>query len=455
MQLSQTPLNQIIKKSFQVSLSVGMTRFVQMISAFIGMLMVAHLGHDQLAASALITPIQALIFVIGASLITAVGILAAKAFGAKENENAGKCFRNGIVIALGLSVVIDVILYNADKILLCLGQPESSVMLAQQYFTVFMLAAPLFMCVFVFQQFLIAVDRKRLIVLMSFLSLIVTTILAYGLIYGHFGLPKLGISGLALSTTIWGLLSVIIYATYLFSNPYFYQFNLLTSLEIIQLSQIQQMLKIGLPIALQSASDILSFLAITFMIGWLGNNDLAIQQVVNQYFLLLVVPILALSQTSSILVAQSYGAKNVSDIKRYGNTILVIGLFFALVVMLLFTIFPDKLILFYAGTDHDFTPELMHLASTILILTGSRLFLDTIIEVKVGSLRGILDVHFPMIVSIINAWIICIPLAYIFCFTFNLGLIGISIAGIIMMFIGAVILYLRWAYKSQNIVWKS
>ncbi|MCF6766627.1 MATE family efflux transporter [Thiotrichales bacterium 19S3-7] len=455
MQIQQTPINQIIQKSIQVSLSVGMTRFVQMISSFIGMLMVAHLGHDQLSASALITPIQALIFVIGASLITSVGILSAKAFGAKEYTAAGKCFHNGFVIALGLSIIIDIILYYADTILIFLGQPEASVNLAQQYFNIFIIATPLYLCIFVFQQFLIAVDRKRLIVLMSFLSLPVTAILSYGLIYGHLGLPKLGISGLAWSSSIWGLLSIIIYASYLFGSTYFHPFRVFSSFETIQLSQIKQMLKIGLPIAFQSASDILSFLAITFMIGWLGNNALAIQQVVNQYFLLLVVPILSLSQTSSILVAQAYGAKNLFDIKRYGNAILTIGLFFALIVMLLFIIFPDHLILFYAGDDHSFTPDLLHLASIILILTGSRLFLDTIIEVKVGSLRGILDVHFPMIISVILSWIICIPLAYIFCFTFNLGLIGISIAGIIMMLVGACILYIRWVYKTQTIQWKN
>ncbi|MCF6767565.1 MATE family efflux transporter [Thiotrichales bacterium 19S11-10] len=447
----QTPSSQIIKKSLQVSLSVGMMRFVQMISAFIGMLMVAHLGHNELAASAFITPIQALVFVIGASLISSVGILTAKTFGAKQHKSAGQYLINGIAIALGLSIIIDIALLNIDHLLLLLNQPKESVLLAQQYFNIFTLATPLFLLIFVFQQFMIAVDRKRLIVMMSFIGVIITAFLSFCLIFGKLGMPKLGIQGLAYSTTIWGVISVITYLTYLFNHSYFKPFGIFTHKIKIQIDTIKQLLKIGFPIALQSANDIFAFLILTIMIGWLGSDALAIQQVINQYFLLLVVPILALSQTSSILVAQSFGAKSLFNIKRYSNTILLIGLFFAMIVMGVFILFPHDLILFYAGNDHSFTEPLLNLATIILVLTGSRLLLDTIIEVKIGSLRGILDVNFPMLLSIIMSWVVGMPLAYIFCFTLGWGFVGLTVAGIVMMFISAAILYLRWVNKTKNL----
>ena len=120
-------------------------------------------------------------------------------------------------------------------------------------------------------------------------------------------------------------------------------------------------------------------------------------------------------------------------------------------VTLICTLFPHQLILFYVGKDHGFTPDLLHLATIVLILTGSRLVLDTIIEVKVGSLRGMLDVKFPMVLSIVITWGLGVPLAYVLCFSLKQGLIGITVSGIIVMGISAVALYFRWLSKTRSL----
>ncbi|WP_119327695.1 MATE family efflux transporter [Cysteiniphilum halobium] len=458
MEQSNTPLNQLIKKTLQVSFSVGMTRFVQMLTVFIGMIMVARLGCKALAASAYITSIQGVIFMMGASLITAVGIMAAQGFGAKNIELCAKSFRNGLALAFALSIVVVLILLNVNHLLFALGQPKAVVEIAQQYFNAYVFAAPIFMFVIVMQQFVIAVDRKRLVVIMSFLGLFIIPLLSYCMIFGKLGFPHFGIQGLAFAYTAWAVICLSIYIFYIVTNSYFKKYALFSPSKghgFFELQFIKKLLNIGLPIALQSVSDLLSFLALTIIVGWLGSTDLAVQQIVNQYFLLLVLPILSLSQTSSILLSQAYGAKNKADISRYANVILCIGLLFSSIIMLLFILLPHQLIVLYAGYNHGFNPKLLSLATMILILTGSRIWLDTIIEIKIGSLRGILDVRFPMLLSIIMAWLIGIPLAYVFCFSFNWGLIGITIAGIISMLISAIILSLRWRYQSNAVVFES
>ncbi|ASK79263.1 hypothetical protein CF386_09335 [Paraphotobacterium marinum] len=454
MENSKSPLNIIIKKSLQVSLSIAMTKFIQVISGFIGMIMIAHLGNKELAASAMITPIQAFIIVVSANLLTSVGILISKSYGARDMKQIGAYFKSGLIAALLLSIFIDIVLYKIDFILNAFHQPSSIITLVQSYTNVYMITTPLIMIALVFQQFLIAVERKKIIVLMSLVSLFVINFFSYSLIYGNFGLPKLGIPGLAWSTTIWLFFAIITYSIYILKNIYFIKFEILKP-SYNQFKYLLRIFKVGFPMTIQSTSEMLQLLTITFMVGWLGTNELAIQQIVNQYFILLVVPIFALSQSSSILISQSYGAQNKMDITQYGHTLLTIGLFFASLVMILFISIPQKMILFYVGQDNTFTPEMLNLASVILILTGSRLLLDTVISIKIGSLRGILDMKFPMYVSILTSWLLTIPLAYLFCFQLNFGLKGITYASIIMMLINSIILLKRWAHKSKSIAWES
>ena len=92
------------------------------------------------------------------------------------------------------------------------------------------------------------------------------------------------------------------YITYLLKSNYCKQFFSQKMSEFFQWYLVRRLTKIGLPIGVQATSEVLAFSAITIMIGWLGSEELAIQQMAVQYFILLVVPIFALSQASSILV---------------------------------------------------------------------------------------------------------------------------------------------------------
>ena len=201
------------------------------------------------------------------------------------------------------------------------------------------------------------------------------------------------------------------YITYLLKSNYCKQFFSQKMSDFFQWYLVRRLTKIGLPIGVQATSEVLAFSAITIMIGWLGSEELAIQQMAVQYFILLVVPIFALSQASSILVGKAYGAQNKLDIRRYSNALLGICLLLTMIDVLIFVLFPHELIIFYVGHDIHLSNTSLQLAITIFILTGCRLLIDSIIIVKSGSLRGMLDVKFPMMLSVSLNWIIGLPLA--------------------------------------------
>ncbi len=438
-------MNLILKRSCQMAFSLGLQRTIQTVMNFLGMLMIARLGHEALAASALIFMVQSLAGFFGSAFLSCIGIKTAQSFGAKRYNDVGKCFRNGIVLALILSLVIDLIIWSIGPILLLLHQPVATVLFAQKFFNIYLLVVPLAMILTVLVNIVISVDKKKFFLSVFFISSLIWLLSSYTLIFGHWGMPKLGVAGYAYAMLIGAVVSIISYGLYLLKANYFNKFSLKASSPYFEWSFIKGLAKIGFPIGVHVFSIVFFGTITTIMVGWLGNNALAVQQIIGQYFLLLVVPVLSIAQASTVLVAQSYGAKNPLDARRYAKTTLIISLLFTAIVMLVLLVFPHQLIHFYVGGNNSkFSQPLLQLAVTLLIITGSRLIFDSLLENSTASLRGISDVKFPALLNIIITWPILLPLSYLTMFTLGWGLIGLNICMVAGYMVQATILYIRW-----------
>src|SRR3990167_10829035 len=89
----------IIKRTWQLAFAVSLSRLLNMIIGFTGILMVARLGHNALAASALISSTQATIFLISIAMLFSIGVVIGHAYGGKRYEEIGSVFQQGLLLA--------------------------------------------------------------------------------------------------------------------------------------------------------------------------------------------------------------------------------------------------------------------------------------------------------------------------------------------------------------------
>lgn len=73
------------------------------------------------------------------------------------------------------------------------------------------------------------------------------------------------------------------------------------------------------------------------------------------------------------------------------------------------------------------SPEVIALASGMLIVAAFFQISDGVQVVGLGVLRGLSDVKVPTLVTLIAYWIIALPMAYVFGFIFDWGTIGVWI----------------------------
>lgn len=440
-----------IAETLKLSLPLIVSNLISVLVTFLGVLMLGKLGDTALAASALITSTQSTVFVISMGLLFSISVMVGHAYGAKNYFEIGSIAQQGYLLALMLAIPVIAVLWNIGHILTFLKQPPELIHFVANYFRAFSFGVPAMLCGVCSIQFMMGYAKRVVILIISSCNLIFVVSLGGSLIYGKFGLPQLGITGLGVA---WAIQSWLILAGFMIFLLVKKEFRVceLFKLRITKTFVIlKKLLQIGWPICVQMGCELLTFFTVTIMAGWISADALAARQISVQYTLLMILPLLAISQASGVLVSRAMGAKRPQDVKHYGNYAIILGLIISSMTCALFLIFPRHLASLFVNSALPENINILHLSVILLMIAAAGQIIDGIRNVCTGSLRGLYDTKFPMQMSFICLWLIGLPLAYVLAFPLHMGIIGLSLAFNVSVAVGAIILYKRWSNKNHAI----
>jgi MATE family multidrug resistance protein len=163
-------ISEINKKLIPLALSMAGSQLVTVSSGFLCMTMLATLGHEVLAASALIFSTQISVIVIGMSFLFSLSVLISHAYGKKQYFSVGQFVQHGWTLSVLLSIPMIIFFWNIDAVLLFFGQPKVIVKIVQQFFYAYTLRViPLLLGV-CNQQLCYGVRKQRIDILANICS---------------------------------------------------------------------------------------------------------------------------------------------------------------------------------------------------------------------------------------------------------------------------------------------
>lgn len=446
----KTTFSHIYKRLISIALPMASVQFITMASSFLCIAMLARLGHDVLAASALFFSAQMAIMGTGMSILFSLGILVGHAYGAKEYLNIGNYVQQGWSLGILISLPIIIIYLNIESILLLLGQSSLHAHIVKTYFHAYAWGVIPFLFAISNQQLCYGIRKQNLVTITNLLCVIILLPTAYVLIYGKFGFPKLGVAGLGYAMAIQG------WFYFIFTTACFYLINDFKKFDLFRYrvhrnwGYLKRMFAMGWPISLQTGGETLSFVFAATMIGWLGSQSLAASQIVTQYRFLILIPIFALSQACGVLVGYACGEKKFHEVKLLGQASILLTLMITGVIALIFLFLPSHLASFYMNVTDPTNATVMHMVTGLFFIVAFAQIIDGIRNVLTGSLRGLFDTRYPMLAGILALWLLGMPLAYTLAFPCHLGVIGITLGSTLGMTIGLILVLLRWYRLSNN-----
>jgi MATE family multidrug resistance protein len=445
-QLSTTHDSLLLLK---LAMPLILTGLIQSAIVFFTTLFLAHLGQDILAASSLVSWLFGTIAVIAFGTLSSINVLVAHARGQNNQENIRHIARDGLILACLLSVPTVILLWCMPPIFLFLGQPQEIVNLAEAYLHALAWGIVPYFISLAFLEVIIGIGHTRVILYFTILSVALNILCSYLLIFGKYGFPELGISGAGWALTASDCLASIILLVFIFTHKeYKSYFSRIFYFD--GNSYVLELLKIGLPMGLMYCIEIAFFFILVLLMGLLGSDIQAANQVALQYLGICTSMIFSFAQAITIRIAHLTGAKEIDRAEQTSRIGIAMTLGLATISSILYWFFPSFLISIDLNIKDPANLTIISYIEKFLSVTSIFQICESIRMGLFGSLRGLKDTKFALITSIICFWLIALPLGYYLSKDMQLGGIGYWWAMVLGALINSILLYWRFKYRIKH-----
>ncbi len=409
--------------------------------------MVGRLGSVPLAAASLGNSLIFLILIIGIGSSIVVSPIVAILVGGKRYSECGIYFRQSLLVNIVLSILMIGVILIGVNFIHYLNQPPEVIELAIIYMSIVGLSAFPLMIFQTFKQFIEGLSVMKPAMIISILANIINAFANWVLIFGKLGFPEFGIAGAAWATFSSRVFMVVVIMIYVMRNEKFKQYDVTFHFRGFNFPVIKKLLSLGLPSGFQYFFEVGAFSFAVIMIGWIGANELAAHQIAINLASISFMAVLGISQAASIRVGHAMGEQNIANVRKAGFTGIIIGAAIMSLAGLTFILLNNLLPTLYIEDE-----AVISIASRLIIIAALFQLSDGTQAVGIGVLRGLTDVKGPTLITFVAYWVISLPIAYLLAFNFKLGVDGVWIGLLIGLTASALMLTLRFNYKSKHLI---
>lgn len=433
-----------LTETIRLAWPIALTQLGQIAMMTSDLALLGRLGDHVVAASALGHTVLFAVFVLGMGLVSAVAPLAAQAYGARDPRMVRRALRVGLWAATLLGVPLSLVQLYGKEILLALGQTEEAATLAARYlFGLAWCLIPAWWFI-ALRGFMGAVNRPEPGLWITLAAIPANALLAYALIYGEFGLPRLDLLGAGIATTIVnaGMCAAAIWVCYAL-RP-FRKLQVLGHFWRPDWPLFRQLVVIGAPISGTFLLEYGVFAAAGLMMGWISTTALAAHQIALQIASIMFMVPFGISMAATVRVGHAVGRRDSPGTRSAGFVAIWLGAGFMLAMTLLVIATREMWPLLFLGSATPENGQTVALAATLLVVGASFFICDGVQSIAAGALRGLNDTRVPLVISFICFWVIGFTACYWLGFTLNYGAFGVWVGLSLSVIVYAVALVWRF-----------
>lgn len=330
----QTPPSTSYWAILRLSLPIWISNLAIVGGGTIDTLMAGHLGATQLAGVAIGTAVTISIFVALVGVMQGLSPIAGHHYGSGEHNKIGYELHQTLWIGFVLSI-LGIALMTCTPIWLTLTNAQGEVATVATLFLVLnAVGLPGAMCGRAYMALNAAVSRPKIAMWIALSMLVLKAPLNYVFIYGLGPIPEFGGAGCAISSSITGWLTLLLYWL-IWHYDSFYVKMRQKHFARPDLKVIANQLKLGIPIGISAFFEVTSFTFMTIFISRLGENIVSGHQIVSNLSSLFYMAPLAIGVSCSVLVSQSLGAESPTSARIATMRCLKFAIVFACFISIL------------------------------------------------------------------------------------------------------------------------
>ncbi|MWV12681.1 MATE family efflux transporter [Pseudomonas sp. R-28-1W-6] len=374
---------------------------------FVDTVMAGRVSPRDLAAVALGNSLWVPVFLLMTGILLATTPKVAQRFGSGQQQEIGPLVRQALWLALAVGGGAAALLWNAEPVLHLMQVDPSLVEPAMGYLRGVACGFPAVALYHVLRCYSDGLGHTRPSMMLGIGGLLLNIPLNYVLIYGKLGLSALGGVGCGWATGIvmWSMLLGMLW--WVNWAPYYRPSRLFARFDWPQWPVLRRLLSIGVPIGVAVFAEASIFSVIALLIGGLGATVVAGHQIALNFSSLVFMIPYSLGMAATVRVGQSLGRDQPREARFAAGVGMASALAYACLSASLMLLWRSEIAQIYTAA-----PEVIAVASSLIVYSALFQFSDAIQVTAAGALRGYQDTRATMLYTLFAYWGIGLPVGY-------------------------------------------
>ena len=355
---------QIVKVAYPIFLTVLVQNLIQAIdTAFLG-----HVGEVELGASAIGGIFYIAIFVVVFGFSMGAQILIGRRNGEKNYNQIGEIFLFGVAFLLIIALLIFCFTLCFSGSILAKLLSSDNILNASREYLDWRIGGVFFAAVNVmFRAFFVGIIKTKVLTFNAVLMALANVFFDYVLIFGKWGFPEMGIGGAGLASVFAESVSSLFFIIYLLVSIDLKKYGF-AGIALKNFRIILNILNISSALMLQYFISLITWLLFFLAIESMGETSLAVSNIIRSLYMMIGIPIFALSATSSTLVSNTIGAGKSNEVISLIGKIISLSFCISLVIVTVIFLFPKIILQLYTSNPDIIEASIPSLNVILLVL---------------------------------------------------------------------------------------
>jgi MATE family multidrug resistance protein len=413
-------------------------------------LLMGRLGATQLAAATLALNLTFTFNMFLFGLVTASSPMMASALGRRSNNvrDVRRTFRAGLWLLILALPPYWLLLWHVGDFMRAFGESEELARQGQIFLRAYMWSTAPWLLFQLLRNFVAALERPRVVLWLSLAGIAINALLSWSLIFGHFGLPELGLAGGGVGSTITWLLLCAALVFVASSDRQFRRFRLFGNWWRFDGQRAWAMVKLGFPIGITMALEMGVFALAAYFMGWIGAPAVAAHAVALQIAALTFMVPLGLGQAATVRVGLAFGRRDPEAVTRAGWTSWFTGVAFMGVMAIPMWAAPRQLVTLFLDETAQNAGVIALAVGFLKVAAAFQLF-DGAQVIGAGMLRGLHDTRWPLVFAAVGYWGVGLGIGSWLAFGADWKGLGIWIGLASGLAAVAVLMLARWSMRER------
>lgn len=410
----------IVRLAWPSLLELTLTQLTSMVD----LMMVGGLGAWAITAVGLTTQPKFLLMTMFVAMNVGATAMVARYRGAGEHKKANEILKQALILTFSLSLVSSIFgfIFSEDMVRFMGAADAETLAGGTVYLRIQMIGLVPLALTSTFTATLRGVGHTRIAMVYNLVANAVNVMMNYVLINGHFGFPRLEVTGASLATIIGQLVAFGIALSVVLKGDHYLHLQLKEGFKI-QLHHMRNIVNIGIPAMIEQLAMRAGMIVYARAVASLGTVVYATHQVTMNIQAMSFMTGQAFAVSATSLVGQSLGKKRPDMAQSYSNHTRRVGMATSLVLATTFFFFGRQIVSLYTND-----PAIIEQGTRILKLVALVQPFQSSQFILAGALRGAGDTRATMVITFLTVMLVRPSLALLFINRFHWGLDGAWIA---------------------------